>query len=111
VGRLQCALGQAGRVLRRPASVGQYGAIGPDPGPAARVTGTQQVEGDLQMRLGQRPVSQPVMHLGELVLDARRARLLSVDGRGGRLELGQRFPVTAQTVSTSPSATATSTGG
>ena len=51
------------------------------------------------MRLGQVPVAQPVVHVGELVLDRRLDGPVAIaaasDGRGG-LELGQRLPVPAE---------------
>jgi hypothetical protein len=49
------------------------------------------------VRLGQIPVTQPVVNVGEPVLDRGLAGPVALggDGRGG-LELGQRFPVPAE---------------
>ena len=69
------------------------------PGQPARFGALDQLCHHRQVRIGQVPVAQPVMHVGELVLDRglRRPVALAAASNGrGRLELGQRLPVPAE---------------
>ena len=76
--------------------VGDHRPVGADPGAAAQVPGGQQVSGRRQVRVRQRPVPQPVAHLGELVLDDGRGGMVAGAARGGGLVLGERLPVAAE---------------
>jgi hypothetical protein len=84
------------------APVGDHGAVRLGPGQQARLGALDQFGHDGQVRLGQLPVAQPVVDVGQLVLDPSlnqhhlsEGLTFGGDGRRG-LELGQRLAVPAE---------------
>ena len=65
-------------------------------GPPAEIFGGQQVQGHAEVRVGERPVAEPVVDLGQLVLDGGQGGVVVAAARGGRLELGECLTVAAE---------------
>ena len=95
----ESGLAEDSGLARVTAPVRHDGAVGFRPGQAARLGALDQFGHDGEVCVGQLPVTQPMVHVGQLVLDSclrgTVAFTAAGDGRGG-LELGQRLPVTAE---------------